>query len=133
MDDNHPVEPHAPAKTEPSNPLQAIPNSTPKGPPAPLKMASSPSPHSGHRSSFAENMRGMPASPRSSRQPSFSQQALQDLLNNPPTKGGEPRFQGRDWRSVKVGEIVERGQVRFVEYDTSVEEATNVSRWSWGF
>ena len=68
----------------------------------------------------------MPASPRASRQPSFSQQALQDLLNNPPTKGGDPRFQGRDWRTVKMGEIVEKGQVRFVENSTSVEEATNV-------
>jgi hypothetical protein len=129
MDDNHHVDPHASATTEAHNPIQAGSNSKPKSPPAPLKMASSPSPHSGHRSSFAENMRGIPPSPRASRQPSFSQQALQDLLNNPPTKGGDPQFQGRDWRSVKVGEIVERGQVRFVEYDTSVEEATNVSPW----
>lgn len=123
MGDNVSVDSTAPAKSD--TPLQAVPNSTPKPPPAPLKMTSSP--HSGHRSSFAENMRGIPASPRASRQPSFSQQALQDLLNNPPTKGGDPKFQGRDWRSVKVGEIVDEGQVRFVEYDTSVEEATNVS------
>ncbi|KAF2685683.1 hypothetical protein K458DRAFT_364627 [Lentithecium fluviatile CBS 122367] len=122
MDDsNNTADPNAPAKTEP---LQAASNSASKLPPAPLKVASSP--HSGHRSSFAENMRGMPASPRASRQPSLSQQALQDLLNNPPTKGGDPKFQGRDWRTVKVGEIVEEGQVRFVEYDTSVEEATNL-------
>lgn len=72
-------------------------------------------------------MRAMPTSPRASRQPSLSQQALQDLLNNPPTKGGDPRFQGRDWKTVKVGEIVDEGQVRFVQHDTSVEEATNVS------
>ena len=85
------------------------------------------SPHSGHRSSFAENMRGMPVSPRASRQPSLSQQALQDLLNNPPTKGGDPEFQGRDWRTIRVGEIVDTDQVRFVQYDTTVEEATNVS------
>jgi hypothetical protein len=126
MDSNHTVDPNAPSKAE--NALNTVPNSTTRAPPAPLKMTSSPSPHSGHRSSFAENMRGVPPSPRrASRQPSFSQSALHDLLNNPPTKAGDPKFQGRDWRSVKVGEIVEKGQVRFVEYDTSVEEATNVS------
>jgi hypothetical protein len=92
-------------------------------PPA-LKMGNTPSPH---RSSFAEHMRGAPTSPRASRQPSLTQQALQDLLNNPPTKGGDPRFQGRDWTTVRLGEIVEPGLVRFVEYDTSVEDATSVS------
>jgi hypothetical protein len=92
-------------------------------PPA-LKMGASPSPH---RSSFAEHMRGTPASPRASRQPSLTQQALQDLLNNPPTKGGDPKFQGRDWKTVRLGEIVEPDLVRFAEYDTSVEDATSVS------
>lgn len=108
--------------------------STPRSTPTPLKMSSpSPhsshmaSPHSGHRSSFAENMRGIPVSPRASRQPSLSQQALQDLLNNPPTKGGDPAFAGRDWKTIKIGELVDRSLVRFVQYDTSVEEATNVS------
>jgi len=72
-------------------------------------------------------MRGIPVSPRSSRQPSFSQQAFQDLLNNPPAKAGDPKFQGRDWKTICVGEIVDKVQVRFVEYDTSVEEATEVS------
>jgi len=73
-------------------------------------------------------MRGIPPhSPRTSRQPSLSQQALQDLLSNPPTKGGDPKFAGRDWRAVQVGEVVDEKQVRFVELDTSVEEATNVS------
>ena len=92
-------------------------------PPA-LKMGASPSPH---RSSFAEHMRGTPASPRASRQPSFTQQALQELLNNPPTKDSDPKFHGRDWKTVRLGEIVEPDLVRFVEYDTSVEDATSVS------
>ncbi|PVH96583.1 hypothetical protein DM02DRAFT_617126 [Periconia macrospinosa] len=117
----------------PKSPLHPIsnahPSPSPRSPPAPLNMSS---PHSSnHRSSFAENMRGMPVSPRATRQPSLSQQALQDLLNNPPTlKGAEPRFAGRDWRTLKVGEIVKEdtkgGEVRFVQYDTSVEEATNI-------
>jgi hypothetical protein len=72
-------------------------------------------------------MRGTPTSPRASRQPSLTQQALQDLLNNPPTKGGDAKFQGRDWKSVRLGEIVDPDLVRFVEYDTSVEDATSVS------
>lgn len=51
-------------------------------------------------------------------------------MNNPPTmaseKAGRGGFEGRDWRTIKVGEIVDKELVRFVEMDTSVEEATNV-------
>merc|ERR1712137_127510 len=71
-------------------------------------------------------MRGTPTSPRASRQPSLTQQALQELLNNPPTKGGDPRFHGRDWKTVRLREIVDPELVRFVEYDTSVEDATSI-------
>lgn len=88
-------------------------------------MLSSPSAHS-HRGSFAEQMRGGPGSPRASRQPSLSQQAFQDLINNPPTKAGDPKFQGRDWKTIRLGEIVDPSLVRFVEYDTSVEDATSL-------
>jgi hypothetical protein len=103
-------------------------NSGPRSPPPGLNMAS-PSPHSGHRASFAENMRGNPPhSPRAGRQPSLSQQALQDLLNNPPTMKGNSEFHGRDWKTVRVGEVVDRSQVRFATYDTNVEDATKV--WS---
>jgi hypothetical protein len=81
-----------------------------------------------HRQSFTENIRGVPSSPRAHRQPSLSQAALQELLNNPPTsQHSQPEFEGRDWRTVQIGEIVDRSEVRFVEYDTSVETATNVS------
>jgi len=71
-------------------------------------------------------MRGGPGSPRASRQPSLSQQAFQDLINNPPTKPGDPKFQGRDWKTVRLGEIVDHSLVRFVEYDTTVEDATSL-------
>jgi hypothetical protein len=57
----------------------------------------------------------------------MSQQALQDLLNNPPTKGGDTNFTGRSWKSITVGEIVDKDQVQFVQYDTTVEEATDAS------
>jgi hypothetical protein len=52
---------------------------------------------------------------------------MQDLVNNPPTKPGDPRFQGRDWKTIRLGELVDPDMVRFVEYDTSVEDATSVS------
>ncbi|KAH7095238.1 hypothetical protein FB567DRAFT_23644 [Paraphoma chrysanthemicola] len=111
------------------SPLQSLSSSTASmgrsPPPAALKMATSPDPRS-HRGSFAEQMRGAPASPRASRQPSLSQHALQDLLNNPPSKAGDPRFQGREWKSIRLGELVELDLVRFVEYDTSVEDATSI-------
>lgn len=107
--------------------LQSMANPGPRSPQ--LIPSNNSSPSVSHRQSFADNLRGMPASPRASRQPSLSQQALQDLLNNPPVAKTPQNaaFQGRDWRSVKVGEVIDPGLVRFVEIDTSVEEATNVS------
>lgn len=122
---------HADANTDghiPS-PLQSLSSSTAslgRSPPPALKMASSPDQRS-HRGSFAEQMRGVPSSPRASRQPSLTQSALQELLNNPPTKGGDVTFQNRDWKSIRLGEIVDSSLVRFAEYDTSVEDATSVS------
>ncbi|CBX98431.1 cell separation during budding, partial [Plenodomus lingam] len=116
------------SSTTPS-PLQSLSNSVSslgRSPPPPALKMSSPNPTSSHRSSFAEHMRGTPTSPRASRHGSLTQQALQDLLNNPPTKGGDPKFQGRDWRSIRLGEIVDPELVRFVEYDTSVEDATSI-------
>lgn len=89
------------------------------------------SPHSGslsHRSSFADGMRPHPPSPRNQRHPSLSQAAVQELLNNPtPLNKPDARFKGRDWRSIEIGELVNSDDVRFVETNTSVEEATNVS------
>jgi len=117
---------HSDAVDVKSPSLSSSVSSIGRTPPPALKMGSSPSPHSSHRSSFAEHMRGTPTSPRASRQPSLTQQALQELLNNPPTKGGDPRFHGRDWKTVRLREIVDPELVRFVEYDTSVEDATSV-------
>jgi hypothetical protein len=112
------------------SPSQSISSSTASidrthAPPA-LKMSSSPDPRA-HRGSFAEQMRGTPTSPRTSRQPSLTQQAMQELLNNPPTKTGDAKFQGRDWKTIRLGELVDPSMVRFAEYDTIVEDATSVS------
>ncbi|KAK8022484.1 sds23/moc1 [Apiospora rasikravindrae] len=80
-----------------------------------------------HRHSLAENLRGLPPSPRSQRHPSLTQAAIQDLLNHPPTsKAHNPRFAGRDWRDVAVGELASKDDVKWVTMDTSVEEATMV-------
>ncbi|CAK7201880.1 cell separation during budding [Sporothrix eucalyptigena] len=61
---------------------------------------------SSHRHSFAENLRNPPPSPRSLRQPSFTQQ-VQGLLNHPPPqRQPHPRFAGRDWHDISLGELV---------------------------
>ncbi|ORY60709.1 uncharacterized protein BCR38DRAFT_45207 [Pseudomassariella vexata] len=79
-----------------------------------------------HRQSFAENLRGVPPSPRA-RHPSLTQAAIQDLLNHPPSSRSQnPRFAGRDWRDVSMGELVSKDDVKWVDRDTSVEEATMV-------
>ncbi|KAK0949883.1 cell separation during budding [Friedmanniomyces endolithicus] len=96
---------------------------------APRKDSSlQPSPSISHRSSFAENLRNYPPSPRAQRTQSFSGQALTDLLMGPTVKsnGEEARFRGRDWRSVQVGEIIDPAEVRFVELETSIEDTTKL-------
>jgi hypothetical protein len=77
-----------------------------------------------HRSSFAENLRH---SPRTQRHPSFSQASVQELLSHPPGQStSDPRFVGRDWREIRVGELVEKEEVRWAELGVGVEEATKV-------
>lgn len=90
-----------------------------------LHLAHMPSPASQHRQSFSESLRGLPPSPRSQRQPSLSQLAVQDLIDNPPAKI-DPKFAGRDWRNVSVAELVSPDDLKFVEINTGVEAATNL-------
>lgn len=86
-----------------------------------------PSAASRDRQSFSESLRGVPPSPRAQRQPSLTQAAVQELIDNPPTRNAaDPAFHGRDWRSITVGELVSPGDLRFVEIDTGIEAATNV-------
>src|ERR1700753_2781825 len=71
-------------------------------------------------SSLTEYFRNVPLSPRAQRAPSMSQSAIQDFLNDPPSaKSGTPAFAGRDWRSVRVEEVVDQAKVRFAEMTTS--------------
>ena len=93
-----------------------------------MRLNTLPTPSPTHRHSFSDQIRGVPPSPRSSRQFSLSSAAIQDLLNNPP-KGGsaDPAFLGRDWHGISVGELVDAKDVRFVGLDTGIEDATNVS------
>ncbi|EXJ59596.1 hypothetical protein A1O7_03742 [Cladophialophora yegresii CBS 114405] len=90
-----------------------------------LRIPSMPSAAAQHRQSFHE-LRGHPPSPRSSRQPSLSHIAVQDLIDNPPMRNPDPRFAGRNWQEVKVKELVNPDDLRFVEIDAAVEAATNL-------
>lgn len=79
-----------------------------------------------HRQSFAENQRHPPPSPRAQRHLSFTQQAIQDLLINPPSNHhANPRYAGRDWRDIALGELAPY-EAKWADLDTTVEEATMV-------
>lgn len=83
-----------------------------------------------HRQSISDSLRGAPASPRSRRQPSLTQSAVQSLIDNPPARHhANPAFAGRDWRQISIGELVSPDDLKFVEIDTGIEEATNVIKW----
>lgn len=81
---------------------------------------------SSHRQSFADNLRHIPPSPRQ-RQPSLTQAAIQELLNNPPhaNRFHNPKFANREWTDITVGELV--SDALWIELDSTVEEATMVS------
>ncbi|KAK0750461.1 hypothetical protein B0T18DRAFT_345920 [Schizothecium vesticola] len=120
-------------QTEPSpNPSPGPPPGTSATPPVAAiatPPANPPSSKPGHvhthRQSFAENQRHPPPSPRA-RHPSFTQQAIQDLLISPPSnRHANPRYAGRDWRDIALGEL-SPDEAKWADLDTSVEEATMV-------
>ncbi|KAK4936209.1 cell separation during budding [Elasticomyces elasticus] len=98
---------------------------SPSGKAPSLRIPSMPSAAAQHRQSFNE-LRGQPPSPRSQRQLSMSSQAVQDLIDNPPSKQPDPRFVGRDWTTVQVKELINPDNLRFVDNDTGMEAATKV-------
>ncbi|KAK4556455.1 cell separation during budding [Recurvomyces mirabilis] len=120
--------PPSASATKPTNIKTASPGGTPLQSPRSKESSLQPSPAVSHRSSFADNLRNYPPSPRAQRTQSFSGQALTDLLMNPPPKhnGEEAKFRGRDWRTVQVGEIIDPSEVRFVELNTSIEDTTKL-------
>jgi len=78
-----------------------------------------------HRQSY--NDLRYPPSPRSTRQPSISSIAVQDLIDNPPHRTTpDSRFANRDWRTIHVAELSSPDDLKFIDIDASVEEATNV-------
>lgn len=88
---------------------------------------SNPSSAAQHRQSFGDSR--YPPSPRAARHPSLSSIAVQELIDNPPYPNApDPRFSNRDWRTIRVGELANPGDLRFVDIDASVEQATNVGR-----
>ncbi len=50
-------------------------------------------------------------------------------MNHPPSgsKHTNPRFAGRDWRDIAIGELTSPDDIRWIDMDSSVEEATIVS------
>jgi hypothetical protein len=93
-----------------------------------LRIAHLPLSNAPHRQSFSESLRGLPPSPRAQRQPSLTQLAVQELIDNPPAQNQpDPAFVGRDWRTIPIVELVTPETLRFVDVDTGVEAATNVS------
>lgn len=54
---------------------------------------------------------------------------MADILSSPP----QPKQEGgailRDWRSVKVGELLSQKQLRFVDLETPVESACQVRNY----
>ena len=117
----------APVKIGGTNAPSSSSNNSHQPPPPRRSPSTSSINKSGHRHSFAENLRNAPSSPRH-RHPSLTQAAVQELLNHPPsgTRHANPRFSGREWRDIAVGELVSLDDVRWVEMDSSVEEATMV-------
>ncbi|KAG5930568.1 hypothetical protein E4U42_006656 [Claviceps africana] len=82
---------------------------------------------SARRQSFVENLRNAPQSPRH-RHPSFTQAAVQELLNHPPAgqRHTNPRFVGREWGEITIGELVSSEDVKWADMDSSVEDATKI-------
>jgi hypothetical protein len=57
----------------------------------------------------------------------LNQSALQSLIDNPPPpRNADPAFVDRDWREISIEELISPDDLRFVEMDTGIEEATNV-------
>ncbi|KEY64746.1 hypothetical protein S7711_05398 [Stachybotrys chartarum IBT 7711] len=95
----------------------------------PLQPTRATSSSSNNRLSFVEGLRQVPPSPREHRvrHSSFSHPAIQDLISHPPSnKPANPKFAGREWRDIAVGEILNPDDVKWVELDSSVEDATMV-------
>jgi hypothetical protein len=48
------------------------------------------------------------------------------LIDNPPRNAPDPKFAGRDWQTVEVQELTSPADLKFVDVDTGVEDATKV-------
>jgi CBS domain-containing protein len=64
---------------------------------------------------------------RTTRQPSISNDAFTELINNPPVAHEtDGQFTGRDWWTIKLKELVDPSLVHWAELDTTVEEASEL-------
>jgi hypothetical protein len=132
MTDLPPCDPQSQSPSSSStNSAQSRPGiSDSKSPPSrgnSLRLAHIPLSNAPHRQSFSESLRGIPPSPRAQRQPSLTQLAVQELIDNPPPRNQpDPAFLGRDWRSIPIVELIGAEEPKFVDVETGVEAATNV-------
>ena len=109
-----------PQQQQPLSPLSISPTNTAiYSPPSASRLAS-------QASSGSLRTGAIPPSPRaSSRHPSMSQQSMADFLAHPPApKQDAPE---RDWTLVSVKELVKDQHLMFVEMETTVEDACQVS------
>ncbi|KAJ9213559.1 hypothetical protein DTO166G4_4809 [Paecilomyces variotii] len=112
-----------PAITSPRSSMDFHPAAAARSPP----LRSTELSISSNRRSFHEALRSMPQSPRARRQPSLTQAAIQSLIDNPPVPNpSDPAFAGRDWRQITIGELVKPDDLKYVQLDTDIEEATNL-------
>lgn len=111
---------------------RASPAAATRQSPTSLHRSPSASSVSGHsrRQSHMESLRGVHGPGHRSRQPSLTPTAVQDLLNNPPPPGktANPKFAGREWSDIAAGELCSPEDVFWAEMDSTVEDATKVSK-----
>ncbi|KAI5291975.1 cell separation during budding, partial [Ascosphaera acerosa] len=58
----------------------------------------------------------------------FTQSAIQSLIDNPLMRrtAADPKFAGRDWTQITIGELARPTDLQFVEADVSIEDATSL-------
>lgn len=117
----------APSDSAISSPRSSTESRSPRSRHPSIRLSHISSTNTSHRQSFSDSLRGIPQSPRARRQPSLTQAAIQGLIDNPPVRNpADPAFSGRDWGQISIGELAKPEDLRFVEVDTGIEEATNV-------
>ncbi|KAI9860184.1 MAG: cell separation during budding [Trichoglossum hirsutum] len=134
MADRKPLADIIPPTEDISHPTISLPpKEVPLPPPPPskarsLRIHSTSSGSSSNYRDLRENIRVVPPSPRAARHSSLPQSAIDMMFTNVPISrpGESKKFSGRDWKSIKVCELVDEENVCFVGLDTPVETTTQM-------